>query len=310
MFSHVIKGLPGGLGCPEGYLGRRVLGSSPQRKNIHAASSPVFIPLTRSAQIDTAETSLLITEPYFNLPNIQEVYDQFVFEEYEFQSYLCSSRMFHLLPSRASIRALICTSRCTSSCGSDSAWSAILVPRAAEARMHARRGCRFQLHAHRANNGRQCRLVRGEKVCGLTRRGVRASYEVDGRIDVGGKLMTNHLKELVSFRQWNMMEETYIVNDVKEKCCYVSTEFAADLEACRFAPPVTGRPSRVLLAHSFSGPIRAGIRSSRNTCFRTSRGIGTATYASLRAHLLTASRYFTWETNASRFLRCCFAQTT
>jgi len=41
--------------------------------------------------IDTAETSLLITEPYFNLPNIQEVYDQFVFEEYEFQSYLCST---------------------------------------------------------------------------------------------------------------------------------------------------------------------------------------------------------------------------
>jgi len=53
------------------------------------------------------------------------------------------------------------------------------------------------------------------------------------RIDVGGKLLTNHLKELVSFRQWNMMEETHIMNDVKEKCCFVSTQFAADLEACR-----------------------------------------------------------------------------
>lgn len=38
-------------------------------------------------QIDTTESSLLITEPYFNLPNLQDVYDQFVFEEYEFQSY-------------------------------------------------------------------------------------------------------------------------------------------------------------------------------------------------------------------------------
>jgi len=37
--------------------------------------------------VDTTNASLLITEPYFNLPNIQEVYDQFVFEEYEFQSY-------------------------------------------------------------------------------------------------------------------------------------------------------------------------------------------------------------------------------
>jgi actin-related protein len=93
-------------------------------------------------------------------------------------------------------------------------------------------------------------LVRGEKVCGLTCRDVRASYEVDGRVDVGGKLMTNHLKELVSFRQWNMMEETYIVNDVKEKCCYVSTQFAADLEACRFAPPVRPSPSSVDLSSS------------------------------------------------------------
>jgi actin-related protein 6 len=34
-----------------------------------------------------------------------------------------------------------------------------------------------------------------------------------------------------------MMEETYIVNDVKEQCCYVSTQFAADLEACKFVFP-------------------------------------------------------------------------
>ena len=37
-------------------------------------------------QINTRESSLLITEPYFNLPNIQEQYDQFIFEEYDFQS--------------------------------------------------------------------------------------------------------------------------------------------------------------------------------------------------------------------------------
>lgn len=44
-------------------------------------------------QIDTTESTLLITEPYFNLPNIQDVYDQFVFEEYEFQSYHRCTRM-------------------------------------------------------------------------------------------------------------------------------------------------------------------------------------------------------------------------
>ena len=37
---------------------------------------------------------MLITEPYFNLPNIQDVYDQFMFEEYEFRSYFRCTRLF------------------------------------------------------------------------------------------------------------------------------------------------------------------------------------------------------------------------
>jgi actin-related protein 6 len=53
------------------------------------------------------------------------------------------------------------------------------------------------------------------------------------RLDVGGKLLTNKLKELVSYRQWNMMDETYIMNHAKETCCYVSTRFFEDLETCR-----------------------------------------------------------------------------
>ena len=54
------------------------------------------------------------------------------------------------------------------------------------------------------------------------------------RIDVGGKLLTNHLKEMISYRQWNMMDQTYIMDDVKEKCCYVSADFKADMELSRY----------------------------------------------------------------------------
>lgn len=43
-------------------------------------------------KIDTTQSSLLITEPYFNLPNIQDVYDQMIFEEYEFAAYYRSTR--------------------------------------------------------------------------------------------------------------------------------------------------------------------------------------------------------------------------
>ncbi|EWC44214.1 hypothetical protein DRE_06959 [Drechslerella stenobrocha 248] len=53
------------------------------------------------------------------------------------------------------------------------------------------------------------------------------------RIDVGGKVLTNYLKELFSIRQLNMMDETYIVNEIKESCCYVSTNPKQDLDTCK-----------------------------------------------------------------------------
>ncbi|KAG0637802.1 actin family [Tuber brumale] len=52
------------------------------------------------------------------------------------------------------------------------------------------------------------------------------------RIDVGGKFLTNYLKEMVSTRTWNMMEETHLINQVKESVCYISTNFNEDLEKC------------------------------------------------------------------------------
>ncbi|KAJ3217963.1 Actin- protein 6 [Dinochytrium kinnereticum] len=52
-------------------------------------------------------------------------------------------------------------------------------------------------------------------------------------VDIGGKLLTNHLKETISFRQWNMMEETFIVNDIKEACCYITPDTESELENAR-----------------------------------------------------------------------------
>jgi len=41
------------------------------------------------------------------------------------------------------------------------------------------------------------------------------------RINLGGKALTNHLKELVSYRTMNMMDEFYLMDRVKERLCYV-----------------------------------------------------------------------------------------
>ncbi len=50
------------------------------------------------------------------------------------------------------------------------------------------------------------------------------------RLDIGGKFLTNYLKEFVSSRQYNMSGETYVMNEVKEAVCYVSNGFRDDLE--------------------------------------------------------------------------------
>ena len=192
---------------------------------------------------------------------------------------------------------------------SRSTWRTILKSGVATTRVHACGGRWLQLHPYSTNHGGCCSLVGREKVCGLSCGSCTPSRIDTGRIDVGGKLLTNHLKELVSFRQWNMMEETHIMNDVKEKCCFVSTQFAADLEACRFA--LLGWPSRVCATYRprCSGVIRiTGL--CRNTSFQISRETEAGTSASLTIRTSTESKYFIWVTNASQFPRFCSAQTT
>ena len=58
----------------------------------------------------------------------------------------------------------------------------------------------------------------------------RAIHQAIRRLDVGGKLLTNYLKELISIRQYNMLDEPYLINEVKEAICYVSDDFKRDLE--------------------------------------------------------------------------------
>ncbi|KZT23398.1 actin-related protein Arp6 [Neolentinus lepideus HHB14362 ss-1] len=146
-------------------------------------------------RVNTTESSLLITEPYFNLPNLQEVYDQFVFEEYEFASY----------------------HRCS---------PAALIPYG-------------NLYGSSSSAPPECMLV-VDSGFSFTHvvpiMGSSIVWSAVKRLDIGGKLLTNQLKELVSFRQWNMMDETYIMSHVKETCCYVSTSYRRDMEICRENP--------------------------------------------------------------------------
>lgn len=53
------------------------------------------------------------------------------------------------------------------------------------------------------------------------------------RLLVGGKVLTNALKEQISFRQYNMMEETHLMDAIKRACCFVSLDFAGDMDRAK-----------------------------------------------------------------------------
>lgn len=45
--------------------------------------------------------------------------------------------------------------------------------------------------------------------------------------------MTNHLKDIISYRQLNVIDETFVMNQCKEDTCFVSSNLDKDLEICK-----------------------------------------------------------------------------
>ena len=53
------------------------------------------------------------------------------------------------------------------------------------------------------------------------------------RINLGGKHLTNYLKEIISYRQLMVMDETYVVNQIKEEMCYVAVDFDNEMSLAK-----------------------------------------------------------------------------
>lgn len=152
-------------------------------------------------------------------------------------------------------------------------WRVVRGAKIASTRVLHHCGLRVLIHACHTNNERrycvgQCSQVRQAHYYSLIQNSQASGF----RIDIGGKLLTNHLKEIVSFRHWDVMEHTYVMNEVKEACCYVSNSFAEDLEACQCAYIPAERIW--YLTDKYTGCILARIPSFRSTSFPTSAQIG------------------------------------
>lgn len=50
------------------------------------------------------------------------------------------------------------------------------------------------------------------------------------RVNIGGKLLSNYLREIISYRYYNMMDESQLVNLIKEEMCYLSLDYINELK--------------------------------------------------------------------------------
>lgn len=146
-------------------------------------------------RLHPSASSLLLVEPLFNPPSLQRATDELVFEDLGFRSlYVADSpSLVHLY--EASRRPD--------------------VGLAARAQCSLVVDCGFSF-THAAPVLQNFTLNYGVK-----------------RLDLGGKALTNYLKELVSYRSINVMDETLIMDEVKEKLCFVSLDVQGDLQVAR-----------------------------------------------------------------------------
>ncbi|KAK2054198.1 Actin/actin-like protein [Colletotrichum caudatum] len=147
---------------------------------------------------DPSETRLLLTEQPNSLPILQSNCDQIVFEEYQFASYYrgigVTFNAYH------DVQGILQTPRDPSTIPDLPAEVVLLIDSG-------------------YSNTIVMPLLKGRPLHSAVR-----------RLDVGGKLMTNYLTRLLSLRYYDMRNDTYIVNEIKEQASYVSMDFNGDLE--------------------------------------------------------------------------------
>ncbi|KAG8529957.1 uncharacterized protein KY384_005438 [Bacidia gigantensis] len=157
-----------------------------------------FIEKSGRLQCDPQETNLILTESPNTPAALQANTDQIVFEEYEFASYYrCIGPSLNAYNDIAQLFE-------------DGVPGAI-----------------------RSHSPAECVLVIDSGFSHTTIAPIlhgRPIQQAIRRLDIGGKFLTNYLKELVSIRHYNMLDEVHLMNEVKESICFVSQDYKRDLQ--------------------------------------------------------------------------------
>ncbi|KAK9450890.1 actin family [Limtongia smithiae] len=151
--------------------------------------------------VNPSEAALIVTEPLLHLPTCSANLDQMIFEEYCFaSSYRCPASLLAIENNLNNI---------------------IIDPEGAGKRPTANPDTVLVV-----DSGYSATTVTPIVNHKIYTPGIR-------RVNVGGKLLRNFLAETISFRHYNMMDESYIVNEIKDKCGFISQQFLTDLRTCK-----------------------------------------------------------------------------
>ncbi|AET39375.1 Arp6p Ecym_4312 [Eremothecium cymbalariae DBVPG len=141
---------------------------------------------------DSKDVDLIVSETCMSIPEISKHMDQVVFEEYEFGSLMkCPVAQYIPFDNMADYKVY----------GSDG----LPVVRKKDDYND------FQLVV---DSGFNCTwvipVIKGVPY-----------YKAVKKLDIGGRFLTGLLKETVSFRHYNLMDETILANNIKEQCCFM-----------------------------------------------------------------------------------------
>ncbi|KAL1895666.1 Actin-related protein 6 [Sporothrix stenoceras] len=191
-------------------------------------------------QCDPSETRLVLTEQPNALPHLQANCDQMVFEEFRFASYYRGPA--------AQFNAYLDLGPNEPASAGESAVAAVTTEEPAPTDAAATTtDTKTEVPAAPSTptttsfGAAEIRLIIDTGYSFTTVTPVlhgRPVHRAVRRLDVGGKLLTNYLTKLLSVRHYDMRHDTYIVNEMKEKACYVALDFAADLEKTWKGPRV------------------------------------------------------------------------
>uniref|UniRef100_A0A7S1IUI4 Actin-related protein 6 n=1 Tax=Eutreptiella gymnastica TaxID=73025 RepID=A0A7S1IUI4_9EUGL len=183
---------------------------------------------------DLRSTQLLLTAPYFTPRKLQREYNELVFEYFEFQELACVSPAFLTMVTHfARRRAVPCAEWPFAHAAPDAG------PKGAKRK---REEVKLEEAAPPVEppppvpTHHPCTCIVVDAGYSFSHVvpfvGGRAVKSAVKRVPMGSKVMVNHMKGILSFRQFDMTDEDWLVGTLLHKLCFVSTDFERDMRIC------------------------------------------------------------------------------